>query len=259
MYIESIKLWEETPGMCEEIPVLDVFVPEKKTSKTAVVIFPGGGYSSRAPHEGKEYAEFLNENGITAFVCQYRVSPHQFPLPLLDARRSVRLVRHFKDKYDINQVYVMGSSAGGHLAALVSTYNDKIDFEGIDEIDNENFKPDGQILCYPVISLCIDDVSHIRSGDRFLEERHAEMGAKVSPNLIADETAPKAFIWHTYEDPGVNVINSIDYAKKLKTVNVLTELHIYPYGRHGKGLATDLEHTRNWTFELLEWIKLHEK
>lgn len=259
MFIESIKLWEETPGMCEEIPVLDIYLPQNQTSKTAVVIFPGGGYSKRAPHEGNDYAEFLNENGITAFVCQYRVSPHQFPLPLLDARRAVRLVRHFKDKYDINQVYVMGSSAGGHLAALVSTYNDKIDFEGIDDVDNECFKPDGQILCYPVISMCIEEIAHIRSGERFLEERHESFGKFVSPQLIADESTPKAFIWHTFEDPGVNVLNSVEYIKKLKTLDIVSELHIYPYGRHGLGLAKDVQHTRNWTCELLEWIKLHER
>jgi len=74
MFVKTVNLWENTPGMCEETPVLDIYVPENKTSDTAVVILPGGAYRGRAAHEGKGYAEFLNEHGITAFVCQYRVS-----------------------------------------------------------------------------------------------------------------------------------------------------------------------------------------
>ena len=73
----------------------------------------------------------MAENGISAFVVGYRVKPHTFPLPLLDARRGVRFVRFYAEKYGIdkNKVAIMGSSAGGHLAAFTSTYTDPIDFE----------------------------------------------------------------------------------------------------------------------------------
>lgn len=76
-----------------ETPVITPFIPKEKKSDAAVVIFPGGAYVFRADHEGAGYAQFLSDNGITAFVVDYRVKPHFFPLPLLDARRAVRFVR----------------------------------------------------------------------------------------------------------------------------------------------------------------------
>ena len=136
MFCEKKDLWTKTPGMCEETPTITAYMPDEKKSELAVVIFPGGGYGMRASHEGEGYAKFLAENGYTSFVIDYRVSPHEFPLPLLDARRAVRTVRHYAGKYGIdkNKIAVMGSSAGGHLAALCSTYFEPIDFEKLDEI-----------------------------------------------------------------------------------------------------------------------------
>lgn len=258
MFVKTVNLWENTPGLCEETPVLDIYVPEKKTSDIAVVVLPGGGYINRAGHEGAGYAEFLNAQGITAFVCQYRVAPHRFPLPLLDARRAMRYARYHSEEFGIdkNKVYIMGSSAGGHLAALTSTYYAPIEFEGADEMDAEDFKPNGQILCYPVIALLGKGVAHLNSGKNLLGDQHAYMGEELSPHLIADSTTPRAFLWHTFNDGGVNVINTLSYAKRLREVGVSAEVHVYPHGRHGLGLAKDTPHVRNWTHELLEWLEL---
>lgn len=258
--MKTVKLWENTPGLCETIPTLDIYVPERKTCDIAVVILPGGGYAGLAEHEGEGYAEFLSAHGITAAVCNYRVAPHQFPLPLLDARRAVRYVRHISNQLGIdkNKVYVMGSSAGGHLAALTATYVAPIDFEGADEIDCQDFRPNGQILCYPVIALLGSGLAHLDSGFNLLGQRQAEMGEELSPHLIADKTAPRAFIWHTFADETVSVNNSLLYAKRLRDVGVSTELHIYPYGRHGLGLAADTPHTCDWSRELLHWLCLGE-
>ena len=170
-----MEMWKETPGMIgevpekvitgvtAEIPQITYYGAKDKTSDIAIVIFPGGGYGGRADHEGRGYAEFFNENGIDAFVCDYRVYPHHFPLPLLDARRAVRWVRYHADEYGINKdkILVIGSSAGGSLATLVSTYREPIEFEGVDEIDNESPFPNGQILCYPVVTLENDDITHV--------------------------------------------------------------------------------------------------
>ena len=259
--MQTVNLWKNVPGLCEEVPVLDIYIPEKQTSPIAVVILPGGGYSHRAVHEGKGYAEFLNANGIAAFVCQYRVSPHRFPLPLLDARRAIRYVRANAESFGIDpeQVYMMGSSAGGHLTALSSTYFEPIELENTDEIDKLSCIPNGQILCYPVIKLLGKGVAHLGSGRNLLGEMQAEMGEELSPDLIANEKTPKAFIWHTFEDPAVNVINSLDYAKKLRTLQIPTELHVYPYGGHGMGLAEGRDRVEEWSGNLIRWLKMHEK
>ncbi len=264
MEVTKFNLWDNTPGMCEEIPTITYYKPENKTSDWTVVIFPGGGYCARAEHEGKGYAEFLANNGVNAFVVDYRVSPHRFPLPLLDARRGVRYVRYCAEKFGVNKdkVAVMGSSAGGHLAAMTSTYYEPIDFENSDDIDKEAFIPNAQILCYPVIKLLGVGKAHMGSGANLLGENHATMGEMLSPDLIATEKTPKAFIWHTFEDSGVPVVNSLDYVKKLREVNVDVEMHIFPHGHHGLGLCLDENckeafylHVKQWGSLLLNWLK----
>lgn len=261
MKIFETNLWENAPGMCEEVPTLTAYIPDNKKSDAAVVIMPGGGYAMRAAHEGDGYAKFLAEHGYTAFVCAYRVSPHRFPLPLLDARRAMRTVRSKADEYGIdkNKVLIMGSSAGGHLAALTSTYYEKIDFEGADEIDAEDFIPSGQILCYPVIMLRGDDAHH-GSAENLLGERVEELGDKLSPNLIISDKTPKVFIWSTFADGCVPVINSINYANALHNAGIGAELHIYPDGDHGLGLADGggnkiIDHVSEWSGELLKWLE----
>lgn len=258
--VVKINLWDNTPGKCEEIPRISVFIPENRQSDAAVVVFPGGGYVMRSDYEGEGYAKFLQKNGYCAFVVDYRLSPHEFPLPLLDARRAVRYVRYYADKYGINKnkIAVMGSSAGGHLAALLSTYFENIDFEDIDEIDKEEFVPNAQILCYPVIKMLGKDFALLGCGKKLLGSHQAEMGEDTSPDLIANHKTPQAFIWHTFNDNCVNVINSIDYARKLKLCDVPTELHIFPQGEHGLGLAEGTDsssvHVSQWNKLLLNWL-----
>ena len=258
MYVKSVNLWKNAPGTYDKAPTLDVYIPENKTSNIAVVVLPGGGYTYHADYEGQGFAEFLNSNGITAFVLPYRVAPHQFPLPLLDARRAIRYVRYHSSEYNINKVYIMGASAGGHLAALTATYNEPIEFEGVDEIDNQSFRPDGQILCYPVIALLGEGLAHYGSADNLLGDRREAMGNALSPNLIADSSAPRAFIWHTFGDAAVNASNSILYAQRLTEMHVAAELHIYGGGRHGMGLAQEDPHIAGWTQELLKWLQLEK-
>ena len=256
MKTEKINLWKNAPGMCEEIPTITAFIPNKKKSDGSIVILAGGAYEKRANHEGEGYAEWLAERGITSFVCDYRVKPHQFPLPLVDSRRAIKYVRYNAEKYGIdkNKVFIMGSSAGGHLAALTSTYYENTEYDNIDEIDNECFIPDGQILCYPVIKLLGKNVAHLDSGKALLGERHVEMGEELSPDIIATEKAPKAFIWHNFDDTAVTVYNSLDYARKLRSVNVEAELHIFPRGGHGIGLAKSKPHPAQWSKLLYNWL-----
>ena len=266
MYTEQLNLWDNTPGLCEEVPVIEYYKPANKTSDAAVVILPGGGYEIRADYEGEGYAQFLADHGISAFVVQYRVKPHAFPLPLLDARRGIRFIRHNAEKYGIdkNKIAIMGSSAGGHLATLSSTYTKPIDFENIDEIDKEDFLPNAQILCYPVINLHDKDIAHIGSGDNLIGNNYEETKDRVSrmnlsPDLLVTESTPQAFIWHTFEDELVNVRNSLEYAAELRNYNVPTEMHIFPHGAHGLGLAkkpTKIDnHVTVWGDLLIKWIK----
>ena len=266
MYTEVINLWENPPGLCEETPLITYYKPDNKVSDMAILIAPGGGYSGRSPSEGPAYAEFLADKGYTCFVLNYRTNTHKFPIPLLDARRAIRTIRFYADKFgvDKNKIAMIGSSAGGHLTALTSTYKEPVDFEGLDEIDKEKFMPDAQILCYPVINIYDKNIAHIWSGNMLIGDDYEESNdvvtrRKLSPNLLVSEATPPAFIWHTAEDEAVDVHNSLEYASALKTYGISTEMHIFPHGPHGLGLAgndTPLEnHVRQWSDLLIKWIK----
>ena len=258
-------LWHNT-GDDSYNTVIRYYKPTDKKSDCAVVIFPGGGYYKLADHEGDGYAQFLSQNGISAFVVDYHIAPNYFPKPLLDARRAVRFVRFNAEKFgiDTDKIAVMGSSAGGHLAALVSTYSDNIDGENIDNIDECSYKPNLQILCYPVINLYDKTIAHIGSGDNltgdsYIESNNETLRRQLTPGFICDSTTPPAFIWHTFEDATVNVKNSLEYAAKLKDCGVDVELHIFPHGRHGLGLTNCSNavenHVSQWSGLLLNWLK----
>ncbi|MBQ6823214.1 MAG: alpha/beta hydrolase [Clostridia bacterium] len=252
-----MKLYETYPAEWEEIPEITAYIPAEKKCNGAVVIFPGGAYRGRAAHEGKGYAEFLQSKGICAFDVAYRVSPHRFPLELLDARRAVRWVRAHAEEYGIdkNKIAVMGSSAGGHLAAMVSTYIDPIEFEGLDSVDAEDYLPNAQILCYPVIGNPTDCwFAHKGSYLNLLGSTDADARMKVDPLLNANRTTPQAFIWHTAADVGVNMENSLRYASVLHRFEIPVELHIFPDGGHGLGLAEKLPHTAQWSGLLVHWL-----
>ena len=251
---QEYRLWEED----ESSPLIHYYPAKENKSDAAIVIFPGGAYRMRATHEGAGYAEYFNELGIDAFVVDYRVYPNLFPLPLLDARRAVRFVRYYSEKLGLcpDKIAIIGSSAGGHLCAMAATYRDAIDGEGVDEIDEMPYLADSQILCYPVISTTNEEIWHGYSVESLLGADNMDFAPNVSPELIADEKTPDAFIWHTANDNAVNVINSYVYATALRRNNVPTELHVFPDGAHGLGLAKDKpDSVGQWAGLLANWLK----
>lgn len=257
------RLWQD----CEDSTVIRFFPAKEKKSDAAIIIFAGGAYHHKAAHESDGYGEFLSDIGINSFVVDYSVCPAHFPIQLSEARRAVRFVRYYAKKFGIdeNKVAVMGSSAGGHLAALVSTYRDKIEGESSDEIDAMDSLPNAQILCYPVISMANPSLFHYNSRMNLLGEENLSFAEKVSPELIVDEKTPLAFIWHTFTDASVNVINSYEYAAALRRKNVPTELHIFPEGPHGLGLVKNTplapstgeiicDHVAQWVDLFKKWL-----
>ncbi|MBE6569291.1 MAG: alpha/beta hydrolase [Ruminococcaceae bacterium] len=262
--METFMMWESVPGKCEETPVLEYYPAAEKKTDAAVVIFPGGGYTCRCWHEGGGYADFLNSIGMDAFVCQYRVHPHAFPLPLVDARRAVRYVRANAEKFGIHpeKVAVMGSSAGGHLAALISTYTAPIDFENLDETDRMDCMPNATILCYPAMHYpdfflfpeMDENTIYYDCFSKLAGEGKMDILPSLSPDLLVKDTTPPTFIWHTSDDTCVNVTNSYMYATALRKHNVPCEMHIFPYGDHGLGVSPYNAHVAQWTNLLKNWF-----
>ena len=239
----------------------DDFVPEitayEAGSKGAVIIFPGGGYVMRAEHEGDGYAKWLAKNGITAFVVSYRVAPYKHPAQLSDAMRAIKFVRFYAEKYGIDRdkIAVMGSSAGGHLAAAVSVHHDSDVYEPTDRIDKESARPDATILCYPVIDMGM--YGHDVTRNALLGARcKMAMRELMSLQFQVNEDTPEAFIWHTATDSVVDVTNSLLYAQALREEDIPFEMHIYPMGEHGLGLAENEEYVAKWSDNLMAWLKL---
>lgn len=254
--VETVLLWEEVET--EEIPCMHIYFPKQKTANCAILIFPGGGYEGRAVHEGASYAEFFASRGILSVVVDYRVFPNFFPTPLQDAQRALQLLRYNAHLYGIdkNKVAVMGSSAGAHLASLLSTYREFIAVCD-DDVSRENFLPNAQILCYGVLTLS-HTYAHKGSAKKLLGGQIKQLDKALSPILMADEETPQAFLWHTLADSVVPVENSLEYVKTLRKQGVKAELHIFPDGEHGLGLSLEdnaiCRHNAQWKDLLLHWL-----
>ena len=207
-----------------------------------MVICPGGGYNHLAPHEGKNYALWLNQHGVTCFVLKYRLGSNGYrhPAMLRDAARAMRLVRaRAADwKIDPKRVGIMGSSAGGHLASTLMTHFDLGNTNATDPIERQSSRPDIGILCYPVITM--GEYAHQGSKTNLLGINPSpELVRLLSNELQVTTNTPPCFIWQTFEDKTVSVENSLMFAEALRKNNVPFDLHIYQKGRHGLGLEAD--------------------
>ena len=255
----DIKLWNsEIPFFKEETETpnyMKTFFLDTDEPLPCVVVIPGGGYRNRARHEAEPIAEFFNSQGFHAVVVEYRVSPNRFPAGLSDIQRAIKILRYNAEKWNVdsNRIVVCGFSAGGHLAASTLVYSEA--YKPQDGIDEMSCLPDGGILCYPVISI-EDDFGHVGSGKCLLgEERYAlESGEFCLQKKVSDKTPP-AFMWHTSDDNAVNVKNSLAFASALRDNGIPFEMHIFPRGKHGVGLANDYPDLGKWKFLAAEWVE----
>ncbi|GIP31504.1 alpha/beta hydrolase [Paenibacillus sp. J2TS4] len=240
------------------LPSMTAYWAEGTGPRPAMVICPGGGYARKAGHEGEPVARWLNGLGITAFVLDYRVAPHRHPLPLSDAHRAIRLVRHLAAEWNIDpeRVGILGFSAGGHLAAAAGTIEAAAAETSDDAIERHSARPDLMVLSYPVITFGED--GHEGSCRNLLGPNPSpELQERLSLQRRVDAATPPAFIWHTADDQSVPVQNSLLFANALSRFGIPFELHVFPHGRHGLGLAREDEHVNQWTKLCAAWLRKH--
>jgi len=257
---ETFPLWPQNMGTTEkDNPTLTMYPPDSnKASGTAIIICPGGSYRGLAKHEGEDYALYLISQGIRAFVLKYRLGPvYGYREITADASRAMRMVREGAGRWGIDpdKIGIMGSSAGGHLAATMMTHFDKGNLDSPDPIERVSSRPDFGILSYPVISM--GPISHSISREQFLGPNPDEaLIARYSNELQVTVKTPPGFLWHTYEDSIVSVENSLVFAKALKDHGVPFALHVYEHGRHGLGLGAryPFDNPHPWTRDLLVWL-----
>ena len=244
-----------------DIPTLTPYLPDPASATgAALVICPGGGYEHLAPHEGNDYALWLNQHGVTAFVLQYRLgsSGYHHPAMLQDAARAVRLVRfHAADwNLDAKRIGIIGSSAGGHLASTLLTHFDLGQTNAADPVDLVSCRPDLGVLCYAVITM--GEFTHHGTRDNLLGTNASpELIRELSNELHVTPQTPPCFLLHTDEDKAVPVENSLAFAAALRRAGVSFELHIYQSGPHGIGLGSatyDPARWHPWTRDCRLWL-----
>ncbi len=240
-------------------PTLTPFIADStKTNGTAVVICPGGGYTHLAiEKEGYKVAKWLNTLGISAFVLKYRMPTDETMKdktigPLQDAQEAIRIVRRNAVKWNVNpdKIGVLGFSAGGHLAATLSTqYGAKV-YASEDETPA---RPDFSVLVYPVISM-EDGITHQGSRKSLLgDDPSGDMIERFSNAKQVNTETPPTFLVHATDDKAVPVENSLEYYQALKKHNVPAEMHIYQSGGHGFGLGVSGTNA-NWPQDLKKWF-----
>ncbi|WP_432244699.1 alpha/beta hydrolase [Arthrobacter sp. G.S.26] len=220
--------------------------------RPAVLVLPGGGYARQADHEAEPVAEWLASLGIHAFVLRYRVAPDRHPAPLMDAKEAMLYIRSGAHGLYLEpgRVGVLGFSAGGHLAATLSTGV----ATGSSRLDVDASVPDRTVLCYPVVSYTAE--VHQGSVDNLLGDAPpSDLLAEVSAEQQVGADTPPAFVWHTADDAAVPVSHSLGYAGALMAAGVPAELHVFPNGRHGLGLAGGEAGPDQWPALCAAWLQ----
>lgn len=224
-------------------PTITLYKPAKANGAVpVVVVFPGGGYHILAIDlEGTEVCEWLNEAGLACVLLKYRV-PDSGPYPksptaLQDAQRAVGLTRQHAEEWAIDpkRVGVLGFSAGGHLAAALSTHFDKRLYDRGDAADDLSCRPDFAVVVYP--------------GYLALQDQNMAANPDIKPTF----DTPPTFIVQAEDDP-VHVENATNYFLQLKQAKVSAELHIYSEGGHGYGLRRTSQPVTAWPLLVEKWL-----
>jgi acetyl esterase/lipase len=218
--------------------------PAANNTGAAVIIFPGGGYNILAYDlEGTEVGQWLNSIGVNAVVVKYRVpEPPGVPRyqgPLQDAQRAVGYVRSRAVEWhlDAQRIGVLGFSAGGHLAALISNSFSQRSYAAQDAADDISCRPDFAILIYP---------AYLATGEKL---------NILAPEVVVTANTPPTFLIQTEDDP-VHVENALVYYQALKNLKVPAEMHIFSTGGHGYGLRPDAtKPVTQWPSLAAAWMK----
>lgn len=228
-------------------PYMSVFLPsnskeiEPDRKRPTVVICPGGGYSMTSDREAEPIALKFLAADCNAVILRYDIAPVRFPAQIIELATAISTIRENAQEWNVDteKIVVMGFSAGGHLAASYSTLWNRDFVKEYFGFKNGEHKPNGMILCYPVITS--GEKAHRGSFNNLLGDKkdEPEMLELLSADKQVDKDTPPAFIWHTFEDDAVPVENSLLMAAALTKNKINTELHIFPHGWHGLSLCNN--------------------
>lgn len=213
--------------------------------RPVILICPGGAYRMTSDREAEAIAIRFMSMGYHTAVLRYSVSPACYPVALHQLAKAVSILRERSEEWFIRpeQIVVMGFSAGGHLAASLGMFWNQGEITNALELAPEQIRPNGMILCYPVITS--GTFGHEESFRNLLGERYEELREQMSLEKQVSKDTPKTFIWHTFEDTVVVPENSLFFVQAMKKAGIPVEYHLFPEGNHGIGLGNELTANEN--------------
>jgi acetyl esterase/lipase len=265
--IQTIRLWtgdapQAKGTTCDDIPTLTILSPRAGTANgSAVIVLPGGSYRGLAADlEGREVADWFTVRGFRAFILSYRLTSHGYvlPIPLLDARRAVQLVRARARDYQIdpNRIVMIGFSAGGHLAGLAGTQSVPGNPQADDPIDRVSSKPDYMVLGYAWLGAISNDFSHLNYCKLYnLLDQCEQLSKAYTPELFVSKDTPPTFMYHTATDQTVPVQQALGFYNALIKAGVPAEMHVFANGPHGTGLGKSDPALDQWPNLLEIWLR----
>lgn len=261
--LQVLRLWAgEAPlqagdDPAKDVPTLTVYLPPTgKATGSAMIVFPGGGYSHLSPREGLPAVRWLAANGITAFILKYRLgTKYQHPAEMHDAHRAIRYVRANAAAWglDPKRIGILGFSAGGHLASTAATRFDAGNAASADPVERVSSRPDLQILLYPVISFTDEPIVHKGSRRQLVGATPTTAVLEfLSNDRHVSADTPPAFIVHSTADRAVPPGNSDAYVAGLTKHNVPFVYLRAPIGGHGFGITDD------WSSAAMAWLRIQK-
>jgi len=244
-----IDIWNgNAPYDNGDIAELTIFLPKSDISTgRAIIICPGGGYSHLSFEvEGTDWAVFFTEQGIASFILKYRLPKGNPLVPISDAEEAIRIVRNNANEWNIkkDQIGIMGSSAGGHLASFIATHS------------IGDAKPNFHILFFPVIIMEHPSKTTVQSPKNLLgPDPSEELLKEYSSYLKVTNQTPRVIIFLCDDDNVVSPRHGITYYDKCNLNGVPASLHVYPTGGHGWGCKSSFTYIIQVILELKKWLE----
>ena len=262
---ETVALWQCQKVRHGEQVTLTPFLADNNENGISIIVCPGGSYFWLDDvNEGEEVAEWLQNQGISAFVLRYRAAGFgaffwhhrrifrgkQHPDMLEDAQQAIKYLKEHSEEYKINpnRLGIIGFSAGGHLAMMTACFSDK-----------EEDKPAFVGAIYPVVTMNAPYV-HERSRRALLSERkqnNQTMRDSLSMEKHIPDDCPPVFVINCVDDETVDYHNSMLLDSALTAKNIEHKYIQYQTGDHGFGVSEvfGTEESRQWKHEFLKWLK----
>lgn len=261
---KPLHLWKEVPSMKHQNKTqLYVYLaPDSINTGVCVIVCPGGSYSHLMgiKTEGYGVAEWLNSQGINAFVLRYRVGMYGYhhPAMIQDVQRAIQYVRDHAQEFRVNpnKLGTMGFSAGGHLVTMSGAFYKENYLTPLGVESSAGLRPNFVVPVYPVVSMQ-DSIAHQRSRKNLLSNRYTKQQQdQFSMELQMRQDMPPTFLVTAKDDPVVMYQNSVCLDRALSAAGVPHVFLLYDTGGHGYGMDENLAgETAKWRFKFVQWLR----